>query len=76
MTCEQGVPPCGAAEDVHPYLTGLCCPKCTPAAVAGRREAWGQDEPLPGSRSFIRETAIDQQHRASGKRANKQQRSR
>jgi hypothetical protein len=33
---------CGATDDVRPYLTGMCCPAHTPAALAGR------PEPQPG----------------------------
>ena len=34
--CSGG--PCGA-PGARPYITGLCCPSHTPAAVAGRSEA-------------------------------------
>jgi hypothetical protein len=63
---------CGAAENVRPFLTGLCCPAHTPAAVAGRPEP----QPGPGwpAAAWSTPTAqgvaavIDQRAIASGKR--------
>lgn len=70
LACEIGVPPCGSTDDVHPYLTGLCCPRHTPAAMGGRPEVSGQDAPLREGRPVFKgETAIDQRHRDSGQRA-------
>lgn len=71
MMCEEwlGTKSCASTRDVHPYTIGPRCAIHTPAAVAGRREAWGQDEPLVRHHVYTGETALDQRHRDSGKRA-------
>jgi hypothetical protein len=63
---------CGSAEQVRPYLVGLCCPLHTPSAIAGKPEpqpgpgmpagAWTTPSPLSDSRVH------DDRAIASGKR--------
>jgi len=63
---------CRSAENVRPYLTGLCCPEHTPRALRGLPEfepgpgwpadAWSTPSPLSASALF------DERAVASGRR--------
>ena len=63
---------CGSADNVRPYLTGVCCPLHTPNALKGLKEvdpgpglpagAWTTSSPISDSRVH------DDRAIASGKR--------